>query len=104
LPEPFAAPGAVLKYCIFISIMTQEEAVKYRVKYEFLIGHSFTLDDTDVIVKDLVIRENEPAFFEVIVEYTRCCGSYDSTPLSDFVSTIGVAFWIKYFSTLRARV
>lgn len=84
--------------------MTKEEAEKSKSKYEFLIGHSFVMDEMEVVVKELHIRKNEPNVFEVMVEYTDGSGNCSETILSAFISTIGVAFWIKYFSTLRARV
>lgn len=85
--------------------MTAEEAEKVKVKYEFLIGHSFVLNGAEVIVQGLYTeRLQEECDYEVQVDYTDSCDIKGNAPLSSFIASIGVAFWIKYFSTLRSRV
>jgi hypothetical protein len=85
--------------------MTKAEAEKYKLKYEFLVGHSFVLEGEEVIVKSLTVNEiNNERDCDIKIAFTNSIGEPGSASLSVFIATIGVAFWLKYFSSLKAKV
>lgn len=85
--------------------MTKAEAEKYKLKYEFLVGHSFVLNGEEVIVESLTVKQmRDQSNCDVKVLYRDTDSMLNSASLSVFVATIGVAFWIKYFSSLKAKV